>query len=224
MEIDIITVHPPLLESFFNHSIVSRSIKKGLLQLNIHNLRDYSSDSHRNVDDYPYGGGPGMVLSVEPLAKCIDHLQSQKKYNEVILMTPDGKTLNQVLANELSGKDRIIILCGHYKGIDERIRELYVTREISIGDYVLTGGEIPAAVMVDAVIRLLPGVLGDETSALSDSFQNGLLSEPIYTRPAIFRGLKVPEVLMGGNFKAIDEWRINASLEKTKKNRPDLLE
>lgn len=224
MEIDIITVHPPLLESFFNHSIISRAINKGHLELTVHNLRDYSHDSHRNVDDYPYGGGPGMVMSVEPLANCIDHLLSRKPYDDIILMTPDGKTLNQVMANELSGKTRLIILCGHYKGIDERIRELYISREISIGDYVLTGGEIPAAVLVDSMVRLLPGVLGDESSALSDSFQNGLLSEPIYTRPAVFRGLKVPDVLLSGNFKAIDEWRINASLEKTKKNRPDLLE
>jgi tRNA (guanine37-N1)-methyltransferase len=223
MRIDIITVHPPLLHSFFEHSIISRAIKKGLLELQIHNLRDYSNNQHRSVDDYPYGGGPGMVLSIEPLAACIDYLKSQNHYDEIILMTPDGVPLYQGLANELSNKASFIIICGHYKGVDDRIRELYVIREISIGDYVLTGGEIPAAVLVDAITRLLPGVLNDESSALSDSFQNGLLSEPIYTRPAIFRGLSVPEILLSGNFKAIGEWRINSSLERTKKNRPDLL-
>jgi len=224
MKIDIITVHPPLLESFFSHSMVNRSIQRGFLELHIHNLRDYSNNAHRSVDDYPYGGGPGMVLSLEPLSNCLDHLISISKPDDIILLTPDGKTLNQGLANELSSKNHLILVCGHYKGVDDRLRELYISREISIGDYVLTGGEIPAAVLVDATIRLIPGVLNDESSALSDSFQNGLLSEPIYTRPSVFRGISVPEILLSGNFKAIDEWRIQASLEKTKKNRPDLLE
>jgi len=223
MQIDIITVHPPLLDSFFNHSIVSRAIKKGLLDLRIHNLRDYSTNNHRSVDDYPYGGGPGMVLSIEPIAACIDFLNSKTQYDDIILMTPDGLPFNQYMANELSNKQAFVILCGHYKGVDDRVRDLFITREISIGDYVLTGGEIPAAVVVDATARLLPGVLGDESSALSDSFQNDLLSEPIYTRPAVFRGLSVPEVLLSGNFKLIDEWKMNLSLERTKKNRPDLL-
>ena len=223
MRIDIITVHPPLLTSFFEHSIISRAIKKDILQLEIHNLRDFSKNTHKSVDDYQYGGGAGMVLSAEPIADCIDFLQSNNTYDEIILMTPDGIPLYQGLANELSSKKSIILICGHYKGVDERIRELYVTREISIGDYVLTGGEIPAAVLVDAMVRLIPGVLNDETSALSDSFQNGLLSEPVYTRPAVFRGLSVPDILLSGNFKAIDEWRLNASLEITKKKRPDLL-
>ena len=224
MKIDIITVHPPLLESFFSHSMVNRSIQRGFLELHIHNLRDYSNNAHRSVDDYPYGGGPGMVLSLEPLSNCLDHLISISKPDDIILLTPDGKTLNQGLANELSSKNHLILVCGHYKGVDDRLRELYISREISIGDYVLTGGEIPAAVLVDATIRLIPGVLNDESSALSDSFQNGLLSEPIYTRPSVFRGISVPAILLSGNFKAIDEWRIQASLEKTKKNRPDLLE
>lgn len=198
-------------------------MKKGLLELEIHNLRDYSTNAHKSVDDYPYGGGPGMVLSIEPIALCIDQLLEHRSYNEIILLTPDGIPFQQSLANELSNKGSMILICGHYKGIDDRVRELFVTREISIGDYVLTGGEIPAAVIVDATTRLLPGVLNDESSALSDSFQNGLLSEPIYTRPAQFRGLSVPEILLSGNFKNIDEWRINTSLERTKKKRPDLL-
>jgi tRNA (guanine37-N1)-methyltransferase len=224
MHIDLISVQPSLLDSFFSHSILQRASSKGLLNLTIHNLRDYATNKYRSVDDYPYGGGPGMVLSIEPIANCIDQLMKERSYDELILMTPEGERLNQGLANELSIKKRLLILCGHYKGIDDRIKELYSMKEVSIGDYVLTGGEIPAAVLIDATVRLLPGVLGDESSALSDSFQNGLLSEPVYTRPAVFRGLKVPEILLSGNFQAIDHWRIEASLEKTKKNRPDLLE
>ncbi len=224
MLIDIITVHPPLLESFFSHSIIDRALKKGILKLKIHNLRDYSKDHQRRVDDYPYGGGSGMVLTVEPLANCIDKIQENHPYDEIIIMSPDGSSLHQRIANELSLKESLIIICGHYKGFDERIRLLYKTRTISIGDYVLTGGEIPAAVLVDATVRLIPGVIQDGTSALSDSFQNGLLSEPIFTRPAEFRGLKVPEVLLSGNFKWIDAWRMESALNWTKKNRPDLLE
>ncbi len=224
MHIDLISVQPSLLDSFFSHSILQRASSKGLLNLTIHNLRDYATNKYRSVDDYPYGGGPGMVLSIEPIANCIDHLMKERSYDELILMTPEGERLSQGLANELSIKKRLLILCGHYKGIDDRIKDLYSMKEVSVGDYVLTGGEIPAAVLIDATVRLLPGVLGDESSALSDSFQNGLLSEPVYTRPAVFRGLKVPEILLSGNFQAIDHWRIEASLEKTKKNRPDLLE
>lgn len=224
MKFDIITVHPPLLDSFFAHSMVLRAQKKGLLQISIHNLRDYSLNAQRSVDDYPYGGGPGMILSVEPLAACLDSLLEKGIYDETILMSPEGETFNQGIANELSNKKNIILICGHYKGVDDRIRELYVSRQISIGDYVLSGGEIPAAVVIDSVSRLLPGVLGDESSALTDSYQNGLLSEPVYTRPAVFRGLAVPEILLSGNFKEIDKWKAEASLEKTKKFRPDLLE
>jgi tRNA (guanine37-N1)-methyltransferase len=224
MRIDIVTVLPKLLDGPFNDSILKRAQDRGLVEIHIHNLRDFSTSKHKNVDDYQYGGGAGMVMSCEPLANCMDYLINQRSYDEIIFMTPDGKMLEQATSNELSLKRNLLILCGHYKGIDERIRELYVTREISIGSYVLSGGELAAAVLADSIIRLLPGVLNDETSALSDSFQDNLLSAPVYTRPAEFRGLKVPEVLMSGDFKKIDEWRMEQALERTKIRRPDLLD
>lgn len=224
MRFDIITVLPGLLESPFAHSILQRAQKKGLTEIYVHNLRDYSSSKHKNVDDYPYGGGSGMVMMIEPFAACIEKLKGERKYDEVIFMTPDGETFNQTIANGLSIKKNIIILCGHYKGIDQRIRDLFVTREISIGDYVLSGGELPAAVLVDAVVRLIPGVLSDETSALSDSFQGELLDAPVYTRPADWNGHKVPDILLSGHQSAIDNWRYEQALERTKKRRPDLLE
>ena len=224
MRFDIITVLPGLLESPFAHSILQRAQKKDLVEIHIHNLRDYSDNKHKSVDDYPYGGGSGMVMSVGPFARCIEKLKSEREYDEVMFMTPDGETLTQSIANQLSIQKNIILLCGHYKGIDQRIRDIYVTREISIGDYVLSGGELPAAVLVDAIVRLLPGVLSDETSALSDSFQGGLLDAPVYTRPADWNGNKVPEVLLSGNQSAIDDWRHEQALERTRKRRPDLLE
>lgn len=223
MRIDIITVLPELLNSPFAHSILQRAQKKGLVEIEVHNLRDYSGNKHRSVDDYPYGGGAGMVMSVIPFANCIDQLQKTRSYDEIIYMSPDGELLDQPLANTLSLKKNIAILCGHYKGIDERIREHYVTREISIGNYVLSGGELPAAVLVDTVVRLLPGVLSDETSALSDSFQNGLVDAPCYTRPAEFRGWKVPGILLSGNTPEIEKWRFEQSVERTKARRPDML-
>ncbi|MXV49833.1 tRNA (guanosine(37)-N1)-methyltransferase TrmD [Pedobacter sp. HMF7647] len=223
MRFDIITVLPGLLESPFAHSILQRAQKKGIAEIHVHNLRDYANNKHKSVDDYPYGGGSGMVMSVEPFAACITTLKGQNEYDEIIFMTPDGETLNQGIANELSLKNNVIILCGHYKGIDQRIRDLFVTREISIGDYVLSGGELPAAVLVDTVVRLIPGVLSDETSALSDSFQGELLDAPVYTRPADWNGQKVPDVLLSGNQSLIDNWRYEQALERTKKRRPDLL-
>jgi tRNA (guanine37-N1)-methyltransferase len=223
MRIDIITVVPGLLESPFAHSILQRAIKKELVQVNIINLRDYCSDSYKSVDDYPYGGGAGMVMMVEPISKCIDQLKSERTYDEVIYMSPDGKLLDQPLANTLSTLKNIIILCGHYKGVDERVREHFITKEISIGDYVLSGGELAAAVVCDAVIRLIPGVISDETSALSDSFQDGLIAPPVYTRPAEFRGWKVPDILLSGHQKNIDLWRHEESVKRTRERRPDLL-
>lgn len=224
MRFDIITVLPALLESPFAHSILQRAQKKGIAEIKIHNLRDYSTNKHKNVDDYPYGGGSGMIMGIEPFARCIEHLKTERAYDEVIFMTPDGETLNQSIANNLSTKQNIIVLCGHYKGIDQRIRDVFVSREISIGDYVLSGGELPAAVLVDAVIRLIPGVLSDETSALSDSFQGELLDAPMYTRPANWNGHKVPDILLSGHQAAIDNWRHEQALERTKQRRPDLLE
>jgi tRNA (guanine37-N1)-methyltransferase len=224
MRIDIVTVLPKLLEGPFSDSILKRAQEKGLAEIHVHNLRDYSTDKHKNVDDYQYGGGAGMVMSCEPLANCIDHLSSQRKYEEIIFMTPDGKLLDQSMSNALSLKGNLLMLCGHYKGIDERIRENYVTMEISIGSYVLSGGELAAAVLTDSIVRLLPGVLNDETSALSDSFQDNLLSAPVYTRPADFRGWKVPEILLSGDLKKIDDWRMEQAIERTKARRPDLLE
>ena len=223
MRFDIITVLPGLLESPFAHSILQRAQKKGLAEIVVHNLRDYSTHRQKSVDDYPYGGGSGMVMSIEPFANCIEKLKAERDYDEIIFLTPDGETLKQTIANELSSKKNIILLCGHYKGIDQRIRDLFVTREISIGDYVLSGGELPAAVLVDAIVRLLPGVLSDETSALSDSFQGELLDAPVYTRPADWRGYKVPDVLLSGHEARIDEWRHDQALERTQQRRPDLL-
>ena len=224
MRFDIITVLPALLESPFAHSILQRAQKKGIAEIVVHNLRDYATNKQKSVDDYQYGGGSGMVMSIEPFAACIEKLQAERNYDEIIFMTPDGVTLNQSTANELSIKENIIILCGHYKGIDQRIRDIFVTREISVGDYVLSGGELPAAIVVDAVVRLIPGVLNDETSALSDSFQGDLLDAPVYTRPADWRGHKVPDVLLSGHEAKVNEWRHEQALERTQKRRPDLLE
>lgn len=224
MRIDIITVLPSLLESPFAHSILQRAQTKGLAEINVHNLRDYATNKHKAVDDYPYGGGAGMVMQIEPFANCIEKLQSERIYDEVIFMTPDGDTLNQSMANDLATRGNLMILCGHYKGIDQRIRDVFVTREISVGDYVLSGGELPAAIVVDAVVRLLPGVLSDETSALSDSFQDGLLDAPVYTRPAEWRGHRVPDVLLSGHEAKINAWRDEQQLQRTKERRPDLLE
>ena len=224
MRIDIITVLPELLKSPFEASILKRAIDKGLVSVYTHNLRDYASNNYKQVDDYQFGGGAGMVLMIEPIDKCISKLKSEREYDEVIYMTPDGTTFDQKMANELSLKGNIIILCGHYKGVDQRVREQFVTREISVGDFVLSGGELAAAVVCDAIIRLIPGVLSNETSALSDSFQDNLLAPPIYTRPADYKGWKVPEVLLSGHSKNIEAWREEASLELTRKKRPDLLE
>ena len=223
MTIDIITVVPDLLESPFSHSIMKRAQEKGLLTVTCHNLRKWAINKHAQIDDYQFGGGAGMVMMCEPLANAIDELQKDKLYDEIIYMTPDGNQLNQQTANQLSLKQNILIICGHYKGIDERIRTRYVTMEISIGDYVLSGGELAAAVVVDAIGRLIPGVLNDETSALFDSFQDNLLAPPVYTRPADFRGDKVPAILLQGDPKKIEEWRYEQSLERTKTRRPDLL-
>ncbi len=223
MRIDIITLHPGLLESPFQHSIMKRAIEKKLVEVNIVNLRNYGLGHYKQVDDAPFGGGAGMVMSIEPIANCIEDLKAQRTYDEIIYLTPDGELFNQQKANSLSLCKNIILLCGHYKGVDERVRELYITREISIGDYVLSGGELPAVVFCDSVIRLLPGVLSDETSALSDSFQDNLLAPPVYTRPADYKGLKVPGVLLSGNPKIVEEWRHEQSVEKTKKRRPGLM-
>ncbi|TDG37387.1 tRNA (guanosine(37)-N1)-methyltransferase TrmD [Pedobacter changchengzhani] len=224
MRFDIITVLPALLESPFAHSILQRAQKKGIAEIVVHNLRDYATNKQKSVDDYQYGGGSGMVMSIEPFAACIEKLQAERTYDEIIFMSPDGVTLNQSTANELSIKKNIIILCGHYKGIDQRIRDIFVTREISVGDYVLSGGELPAAIVVDAVVRLIPGVLNDETSALSDSFQGELLDAPVFTRPADWRGHKVPDVLLSGHEAKINEWRHEQAFERTQKRRPDLLD
>ncbi|CDS91899.1 tRNA (guanine-N(1)-)-methyltransferase [Sphingobacterium sp. PM2-P1-29] len=223
MRFDIITVLPSLLESPFAHSILQRAQKKGLAEIVVHNLRDYATNKQKSVDDYPYGGGSGMVMQIEPFAACIEKLQSERNYDEIIFMSPDGETLNQEIANNLSTKGNMMILCGHYKGIDQRIRDIYVTKEISVGDYVLSGGELPAAILTDAIIRLIPGVLSDETSALSDSFQDGLLDAPIYTRPADWKGHKVPDVLLSGHEAKISAWRDEQQLIRTRERRPDLL-
>jgi tRNA (guanine37-N1)-methyltransferase len=223
MRFDIITVLPGLLESPFAHSILQRAQKKGLTEIHVHNLRDYSTQKQKSVDDYQYGGGSGMVMTIEPFAACIEKLKSERDYDEIIFMSPDGQTLNQQIANQMSSLKNVMILCGHYKGIDQRIRDLYVTREISIGDYVLSGGELPAAILVDALVRLIPGVLSDETSALSDSFQDGLLDAPVYTRPADWKGHKVPDILLSGNTPEIEKWRFEQALERTRQRRPDLL-
>ncbi|MBQ4914882.1 tRNA (guanosine(37)-N1)-methyltransferase TrmD [Maribacter sp. MMG018] len=223
MRIDIITVLPELLKSPFEASIMKRAIEKGLVEVHFHNLRDYTDSNYKQVDDYQFGGGAGMVMMIEPIDKCISDLKSQRSYDEIIYMTPDGETLNQKTSNSLSLLKNIIILCGHYKGVDQRVRDAFVTKEISIGDYVLSGGELGAAVLCDTIIRLLPGVLNDETSALTDSFQDDLLAPPVYTRPADYKGMKVPEVLLSGNFGKIEQWREEKALERTEKMRPDLL-
>ena len=222
MRIDIITLQPALLESPFNHSMIQRAKDKGFVTINIINLRDYAINAHGQVDDYQYGGGSGMVMMCEPLANAIEDLKKERNYDEIIYTSPDGELLNQSISNTLSLYENIILLCGHYKGIDERIRQLYVTKEISIGNYVLTGGELAAAVITDSIVRLIPGVLGNEESALTDSFQDDLLAPPVYTRPAEFKGLKVPDVLLSGNFKLIEEWRMNQAEEKTKERRPEM--
>lgn len=224
MRIDIISVVPELLVSPFAHSIMKRASDKGLLQVETHNLREYGLGRHRQVDDYQFGGGAGMVMMIEPIVACLEKLQSERQYDEVIFMTPDGQRFDQKTANRLSMKENLIILCGHYKGIDERIREHFITMEISIGDFVLSGGELPAALVVDAIGRLIPGVLNDETSALFDSFQDNLLAPPVYTRPAEYRGWSVPDVLLSGNFKDIEDWRYDEALRRTQARRPDILE
>lgn len=224
MRIDIITVLPELLKSPFEASILKRAIESNLVEVHFHNLRDYTSDNYKSVDDYQFGGGAGMVMMIEPIDKCITQLKNERSYDEVIYMTPDGERLNQGIANSLSLCENIIILCGHYKGVDQRVRDTLVTKEISIGDYVLSGGELGAAVLCDTIIRLIPGVLGNETSALTDSFQDNLLAPPIYTRPRDYKGLKVPEILFSGNFPKIEEWRETEAYKRTKDRRPDLLD
>ncbi|MFT6924414.1 MAG: tRNA (guanine37-N1)-methyltransferase [Crocinitomicaceae bacterium] len=224
MRIDILTILPDLLHSPFSDSIMKRAQTKGHLELKIHNIRDYSTDKHNKVDDYQYGGGAGMVMTIEPIAALIEKLKAEREYDEIIFMTPDGEILQQGICNDLSLSKNLMILCGHYKGVDERIREHYITKEISIGSYVLSGGELGAAVLVDSIVRLVPGVLNDETSALTDSFQDGLLSPPVYTRPPEFNGWKVPEVLLSGDFPKIEVWREKKAIERTEDRRPDLLD
>ena len=224
MRIDIITVLPEMIEGFFNCSIMSRAQKKGLAEIYIHNLRDWTFDKYRRVDDYPFGGSAGMVMKIEPIDRCISELKEQREYDEVIYTTPDGEMFNQHMANDLSMKQNLIILCGHFKGIDQRIREHLITKEISIGDYVLTGGEIAAAAIADAVVRIIPGVISDEQSALSDSFQDNMLAPPVYTRPAEYKGWKVPDILLSGHEANIRNWELQQSIERTKKLRPDLLD
>ena len=224
MRIDIITVLPELMQSPFQASILKRAQEKGLVEIYFHQLRDFSTNKYKQIDDSPYGGGAGMVMMIEPIDKCISKLKSERDYDEIIYLTPDGETLNQKIANTLSIKENLIFLCGHYKGIDQRVRELHITKEISIGDFVLTGGELAACVLADSIIRLIPGVISDEQSALTDSFQDNLLSPPIYTRPEIYKNLEVPKILLNGNFAKIEEWRHEQAVEITKKKRPDLLE
>lgn len=223
MRIDIITVLPDLLEGPLNHSIIKRAREKGLVEIVIHNLRDYTTDAYKSVDDYTYGGGAGMVMTIEPIFRILEQLKSERNYDEIIYTSPDGESFNQSVANNLSTLQNLIILCGHYKGVDQRVRDFLITREISIGDYVLSGGELAAGVITDAVVRLLPGVLSDETSALTDSFQDQILAPPVYTRPADFKGWKVPDILLSGNTKEIEKWRFEQALERTRKLRPDLL-
>ena len=224
MRIDILTLFPNMMSMFFEESIIRRAQRKGIVEVCFHNLHDYSLTRYGSVDDYPYGGSAGMVMAIEPLANCIEELQSQRNYDDIIYTAPDGERLSQPMANELSLKQNLIVLCGHYKGVDERLREHFITREISIGDYVLTGGELAAAVICDAVIRLLPGVIGDEQSALADSFQDGLVAPPEYTRPPEFRGWKVPDILLSGNHAKIEQWRYEQALQRTRERRPELLE
>ena len=224
MRIDIITVLPELIQSPFEASILKRAMDKGLVEVHFHNLRDYANNKYRQIDDYQFGGGAGMVMMIEPIDKCISGLKAERDYDEVIYMTPDGETLNQGIANQLSMQQNLIVLCGHYKGVDQRVRDQFVTREISVGDFVLSGGELAAAILCDAVIRLLPGVLNDETSALTDSFQDGLLAPPIYTRPSDYKGWKVPEVLLSGHTAKIDAWREAEAIKRTEERRPDLMD
>jgi tRNA (guanine37-N1)-methyltransferase len=224
MRLDIITIFPAMFTGLFDFSIIRRALDKGVAEIHLHDLRDHALNKYRNVDDYPYGGGAGMVMMAEPIVECISQLSNDRLYDEVIFLTPDGQLLDQGIANELSLKGNLILLCGHYKGVDERVREHYITRELSIGNYVLSGGELAAAVLVDSIVRLIPGVLGDESSALSDSFQDGLLSPPVYTRPADYKGWKVPDILLSGHEAKIREWRIQQAIDRTKKRRPGLLE
>ena len=224
MRIDIITVLPELLKSPFEASILKRAIEKGLVEVHMHNLRDFSTNNYNQIDDYQFGGGAGMVMMIEPIDKCISKLKAERDYDEVIYMTPDGETLNQGIANQLSCQENIILLCGHYKGVDQRVRDQFITREISVGDFVLSGGELAAEIVCDAVIRLLPGVLGNETSALTDSFQDDLLAPPIYTRPSEYKGWKVPDILLSGHNEKIDKWREEQAFKRTEELRPDLLE
>ena len=224
MRIDIIAIFPEMFEGPFTESIIKRAINKGIVEIELHNLRDYSTDKHKKVDDYPFSAGAGRVMMVEPVDNCISHLKSQRDYDEVIYMSPDGELLDQPLCNRLSLKQNLIILCGHYKGIDERIREHLITKEISIGNYVLSGGELGAAVLVDSLVRLIPGALGDETSALSDSFQDGLVSPPVYTRPRSYKGWEVPDILLSGNDAKINEWKLEQAWQRTKERRPEMYE
>ncbi|ARS37631.1 tRNA (guanosine(37)-N1)-methyltransferase TrmD [Pontibacter actiniarum] len=223
MRFDIISCQPDLLDSPFSHSILKRAQQKGLAEIHIHDLRKYAVNKHGQIDDYAFGGGAGMVMMIEPIDKCISELQAERKYDAIIYMTPDGQTLNQGIVNQFSLLENVIILCGHYKGVDERVRQHYVTHEISIGDYVLSGGELGAAVLADAIIRIIPGVLNDESSALTDSFQDGLLAPPVYTRPAEYKGMQVPDILMSGDTPKIEQWRFEQAIERTKQRRPDLL-
>ncbi len=223
MRIDIITIFPEFMQHFFNYSILKRAIKKKLINIQIHDLRKYSNNKHKKVDDYAFGGEAGMVMCIEPIDNCINSLKNKRSYDEIIYLTPDGQTLKQSMCNNLSIKKNLILLCGHYKGIDHRVRELHITKEISIGDYVITGGEVAAAILSDAIARLIPNVISDETAALTDSFQDNLLAPPIYTRPANYKGLEVPEILLSGNDKLIKEWRQSKAINRTKKIRPDLL-
>lgn len=224
MRIDILTCVPSLLDSFFAHSILKRAQQANHVEVVIHDIRDYSTNKHRTIDDYAFGGGAGMVLQIEPIARCIRALQAERAYDEIIYLTPDGEQMQQRMVNQLSLKGNLMMLCGHYKGVDQRVRDMFVTKEISIGDYVLSGGELAAAVLADAIIRLIPGVLNDETSALTDSFQDNLLAPPVYSRPADFEGHKVPEILMSGHEAKIEEWRYEQSLQRTRERRPDLLQ
>lgn len=224
MQIDVLTLFPQIFEGPFTESILKRAVAKGLVNIDLHNIRDFSLSKHKNVDDYPFGGGAGMVMCVEPIDRCLDALKEKRVYDEVIYMSPDGEPFTQKIANQLSGKKNLAFLCGHYKGVDERVREHLVTRELSLGDFVLTGGELAAAAMIDAIVRLIPGALNDETSALSDSFQDDLISPPVYTRPANYKGWEVPEVLLSGHQAKIDEWRHEQSILRTKERRPGLIE
>ncbi len=223
MRIDILTIFPGMFDGPFSYSIVKRALEKKLVEIHLHDIRDYATDKHRRVDDYPFGGGAGMVMMIEPVERCLDALKLERAYDEIIYMSPDGERLDQSMVNNLSTRSNLILLCGHYKGVDERIREHLITREVSAGDYVLSGGELPAAILTDAVVRLIPGVLGDETSALTDSFQDQLLSPPVYTRPSDYKGWKVPDILLSGHDRKIAEWRHEQAVMRTKKRRPDML-